>query len=542
MGLNNYKANGPLTVIADDLRDPYVSWQHHLDRTGGARGGVDLVAGKGTPVLAPTAGWVRRRPNNGTAGNSMWFEHRDNPGWGDVFSHLSGYEGGEGQFFEQDQVIAYTGDSGGVIAHLHRHLEKGGVRYNPWDYFSSGTAGGGTTPIVNYHWYGLTGEAMAAMQQLAKDLGIYGVLFGSGVVDGDFGENSVKSWQELGKRWGYLAADYEVDGIPHNEDQSAPSNYGFFLQRWARDKAGYDGYDDGLPAGYTSEFLVKACAIVQAEIKGGTTPPPPPPPPADEPIPAFPPAPAGQFFLPDLATSQGDFDFAEFVTAGGEHAALKMGGGNASDSPYTAPRYLDQMSRAVTAGCKEMIHYWFNGRENGLTPETSMDYFAAHSMLRVRDVVAFDIERENETDTGPWTPEETVRGISRLRVHYPEIKGLFYLSKNLYDSLDWSPVEALGWEPWIAAWGANDGEPGTNPAGDEPIWQYTSEERVPGNYRVIDGKKVYQRTDGNLANADLFDRLGWVPPTTEPGPEPSPTLEARVTKIEATLAAFKTAI
>lgn len=152
MSLINYILNGPSVVIFDDQRDPFVSWRNHLARAGASRGGVDLVAAVGTPVKAPTAGWIRRRPNNGSAGNSMWFEHRDNKGWGDVFSHLSSYYGSDGQFFEQGQDIALSGNTGGVTQHLHRHLEYNGVRYNPWNYWTPGgssSAGGSSTPLNN---------------------------------------------------------------------------------------------------------------------------------------------------------------------------------------------------------------------------------------------------------------------------------------------------------------------------------------------------------------------------------------------------------
>ncbi|MGG7466603.1 M23 family metallopeptidase [Plantibacter sp. YIM 135347] len=142
MALTNYVLNGPSVVILDDNRDPYVSWQNHLARTG--RGGVDLVASIGTPVLAPTPGVLQRVPNDGSAGNSSRFHHDQNPGWADVFSHLSGYVGVDGQHFNQGEIIAYTGDSGAPGApHLHRHLlDPSGTRRNPWDYF------GPATPIL----------------------------------------------------------------------------------------------------------------------------------------------------------------------------------------------------------------------------------------------------------------------------------------------------------------------------------------------------------------------------------------------------------
>lgn len=136
MALNNYVLNGPSTVIADDNRDPYVSWQHHLDRSG--RGGVDLVADVGTPVLAPTPGTMNWVPNDGSAGNSCRFNHDQNPGWADVFSHLDRYVGSNGQHFNQGDIIAYSGNTGPVDQHLHRHLlDPSGSRQNPWSYFGS---------------------------------------------------------------------------------------------------------------------------------------------------------------------------------------------------------------------------------------------------------------------------------------------------------------------------------------------------------------------------------------------------------------------
>ena len=233
--------------------------------------------------------------------------------------------------------------------------------------------------------------------------------------------------------------------------------------------------------------------------------------------------------MPDLGSSQGGFDFQEYFSKGGRRSALKFGGGNASDSPYIAPKYKDQIDRARAAGVVQNIHYWFNGRENGVTPESSADFFQLNSAFRPGDVAAMDIEREEDTDTDPWTVDEAVRFVIQLRKHYPGIKGLFYLSLSLYNALDWSPLEDLGWLPWLASWGRNSGdpEPSANPVGDEIIWQYTSKEKVPGNY-TGNAPRTYGDTDGNLARNDLFEVLGWVVPTqpdpgTDPDPEPEPT-------------------
>lgn len=157
MALKNYTLRAPSVVILADQRDPYVSWRNHLARTSGLRGGVDLTAAVGRPIYARTAGTMVPIPADGSAGNSSRFYHRDNPGWKDVFSHLLTYgtpknpRGLSGVFYEAGEIIAYTGDSGGVAPHLHWHLlDPGNVRRNPWDYFSSSSpAGGDTTPIDN---------------------------------------------------------------------------------------------------------------------------------------------------------------------------------------------------------------------------------------------------------------------------------------------------------------------------------------------------------------------------------------------------------
>lgn len=383
----------------------------------------------------------------------------------------------------------------------------------------NGTAGGGgsSTPgLVNYEWYDLTNDAMLAIQKMLTAHKLY-----SANEDGVFGPASVTAFQEFFKIHGYLPADYVADGVPHNWDQEAPSSYGYACQNWAA-AYGYDGLMDGLPGNYTSEFLVKAANAYKAYLDSVNAPPPvvvPVPPAVD--IPVLPPAPEGYFFLPDLGSSQGDFDFQEYFDKGGRYSGIKFGGGNASDSPYIAPQYKDQLDRARAAGVVQNIHYWFNGRENGVTPESSADFFQFNSGFRPGDVAAMDIEREDDTDTDPWTVDEAVRYVIQLRKHYPGIKGLFYLSLSLYNALDWSPLEDLGWLPWIASWGRNSGDPeaSANPVGDEIIWQYTSKEKVPGNYSGA--PRVYGDTDGNLARKDLFDLLGWVVPIQpDPGTDP----------------------
>lgn len=482
--------------------------------------GQDVLPG-GQDFPAWVNGVVVFAGSQSCLGNVVTIQN-DDDGYFIGVSHLANIKVHAGQRVSIGTPLGNIGNTGSCSDGRHAHITVSPSSPHPWTgevidpvaYAASGSGNGET----NFHWYGLTSAAMLAMQQMLNAIKLYGGEDGgTGPEDGDFGERSVKGMQEYGKRRGYLPADYLVDGIPHNPDKEAPSNYGFFLQGWARDDAGYDGLQDGLPAGYTSEFLVTAANKVKA---GAVTPPEPEP----SPTPKLPDTPAGFEFMPDIATSQSSFDFAEYAAAGGAWVAIKMGGGNASDSPYIAPAYLDQLNRA-RANHQKVVHYWFNGRENGLTPEKSADFFYANMPLIEGDIIALDIEDETATNTKAYTPAEAVAFAKRMAVHYPGIKGLAYMSDSLADSGEWDELVALGWQLWSASWGDNDGNPNTPPTTDDwpfyLVWQYTSEEIVPGNYKVVNGKKEYQRTDGNLARADLFELLGYKKQVLPPDPEPS---------------------
>lgn len=394
--------------------------------------------------------------------------------------------------------------------------------YGPTSYSDTGASGGGGGDTVNYHWWELTADAMKAIQQLLQQKGLY-----SGIDDGDFGLNSVKGTQQLLKDKGLLPAGYVVDGKPY-DDPNKGSKYGFALQDWAK-QYGYDGAYDGMPGGYTSGFLAKAA---RAEMTGTPVPPQPEPPKPDPvvPVPDLPAA-AGYVFLADIGSSQAGFDFPEYASKGGKWIAIKMGGGNASDSPYVAPQYVAQVGRARTSNMK-VIHYWFNGNKNGVTPESSADFFAENADFREGDIAAIDIEAETATNTVAWTPAEAVRYVKQLQKSFPGVGGLFYLSASVYgDGAPWRDLESFGWKPWIASWGSNNGDPGTPPSPRPLIWQYTSKEKVPGNYSGSGSSKVYQDTDGNLADPNLFSLVGWVREEIEipipPDPQPEPSDDTR---------------
>jgi GH25 family lysozyme M1 (1,4-beta-N-acetylmuramidase) len=217
--------------------------------------------------------------------------------------------------------------------------------------------------------------------------------------------------------------------------------------------------------------------------------------------PAIPDVPAGTMFGVDIASPQAGIDLQRFAGAGGRFAIIKQGGGNASDSPYVAPRYEEQLAGARAAGLP-VGHYWFNGQK--LSIEGQARFFVEHARVEPGDVVALDIEDEPETCTRAFTPREAERWITEVQKTYPGLRVLLYLNLKLLRGHDWS--ELTRHPLWVAAWGQNDGtipdEPTLKWWDDWAIWQYSSVLRVPGLDRDI---------DGNIAKLDLFTQYGWSP-------------------------------
>lgn len=360
-----------------------------------------------------------------------------------------------------------------------------------------GGGGGGTTDYA----FGLTTECQAALQFA---MGVNGPPYYSGPADGVFGENSVKGMQQWLKDLGYLPADYAVDGIP------GPA-YGTALQELARDRGipPYTGPIDGAPGENTSISLIGWAQSVSVPDPG----------PGPDPDPTIPATPDGTFFAPDLGTSQGTFDFNAFHAAGGQAVILKAGGGNASDSPYVAPAYQAQLAAARASGAA-IGHYWFNGRENGLTPTTSAQFFVEHADIQPFDIIALDVEDETDTNTAHYTPAEVVEFVDEVARLLPGAKVLIYMNAGDERGSDWSAVVAKGHPLWLASWGANDGSIGTEP---DPtywptwtLWQYTS------NAGPIAGWGS-ESLDGNVVDNDAWWTYGYDP--EDPGPDPDPDPE-----------------
>lgn len=106
-------------VRIGELRDSYGA-----ARSGGrSHLGVDIMARKGTPVLAAAAGVIVKRDSSALGGRSLY--ERDLDGFTIYYyAHLNGYAPAikEGDLVRQGDVIAYVGETGNVQpggAHLH---------------------------------------------------------------------------------------------------------------------------------------------------------------------------------------------------------------------------------------------------------------------------------------------------------------------------------------------------------------------------------------------------------------------------------------
>lgn len=99
-------------------------------RSGGRRHeGTDMLALRGTPVLAPVAGVVKR---TSSGGGGLTFSLRATDGFTYVGMHLSAY-GAEGTVRSGD-VIGYVGDTGNARGtdHLHFEIQQGKGKLNPF--------------------------------------------------------------------------------------------------------------------------------------------------------------------------------------------------------------------------------------------------------------------------------------------------------------------------------------------------------------------------------------------------------------------------
>jgi len=103
------------------------------DRRRGFHVGIDIPAGKGTPIVAMQSGIVKVSKFIHGYGNTVWVEHREN--FTSRYCHASQLLVKEGELVKKGQIIALVGSTGNSTGHhLHLEIRCCGVPLNPLDF------------------------------------------------------------------------------------------------------------------------------------------------------------------------------------------------------------------------------------------------------------------------------------------------------------------------------------------------------------------------------------------------------------------------
>lgn len=129
-------AGMPSAVGDDDaIACPIPSGSDFVDSWGAGRSGgrkhegVDMITGRGTPVVAAQAGDVNFKQNS-LGGNAAWLYGPNGNTF--YYAHFDSFEGGN-RFVQQGEVIGYVGSTGNAQGpHLHFETHFGGSVVNPF--------------------------------------------------------------------------------------------------------------------------------------------------------------------------------------------------------------------------------------------------------------------------------------------------------------------------------------------------------------------------------------------------------------------------
>lgn len=110
-------------VAADKLTD---TWGDARGDGTRAHHAIDIMAPRGTPVLAAAAGTVEKLFESHDGGHTIYIRRAD-PAWQDYYAHLDTYAAGlhEGQVVKQGEQIGQvgsTGDASPDAPHLHYEI------------------------------------------------------------------------------------------------------------------------------------------------------------------------------------------------------------------------------------------------------------------------------------------------------------------------------------------------------------------------------------------------------------------------------------
>lgn len=185
----------------------------------------------------------------------------------------------------------------------------------------------------------------------------------------------------------------------------------------------------------------------------------------------------------DISTYQGFISASTFASMPGiDRVILKAGGSNSGryvDSKYVAN------ATAARAASKPLGHYWFNGTGD---PATDAQFFVAN-LQQHQDDDWLILDVESEGSMPHWTPAQVLTFAQTVKALTGKTIGV-YMSSSVTTAADWSAVVQFGCWLWVAAYGANNGTPGTAPSvahwGAYVLWQYTSVGTVPGIAGSVD--------------------------------------------------------
>lgn len=477
--------------------DPHIHW-HRIDPTGVRRNPFNYFQGSsGAGIVWLISIDVQKKFQQYLTNLKLYSGQIDGM-WGEMsWKAIQGFLATQSDADGKLYTGVVDGDPGPLtIKGLQRLARRGGYT-GPIDgeIGAKGSAALGTwldsvlvsTPAPGEYGVPIPANVQKLMQQLLTDLKLY-----DGLIDGDWGSLSWKAIQRL--MTDEKVYDGAVDGDPGDKSYDG-------LQKLAA-KGGYTGPID-------HEIGENSIAGLNTYINNrlNESEPVEPAPPQTPSIPAVP---SGYMFGIDIGSTQAGIDLAKFKTAGGCFVGIKMGGGNASDSPYVAPHYETQLAMARLIELP-VIHYWFNGQKLDVAAQAK--FFVEKSHVREGDIVAIDVEAETDTGTRAWNPAEVMVFIKGVQKMYPGMKFLIYMSATVERGNDWKEVRDDGHELWVAAYNRNDGSIGTPPIlevwTEYMMWQYSSVVMVPGWGAGL---------DANLAKVDMFTKMGWKKPVEPPKP------------------------
>jgi murein DD-endopeptidase MepM/ murein hydrolase activator NlpD len=129
-----YFRSHPLMVPVEGIDPSELTDTYHAARSGGRiHMATDIMAMRGTPVLAAASGRVIRLGNSGAGGIGLYIADASGR-YVEYYAHLTGYAPNvkEGIRVEQGDVIAFVGSTGNAspdAPHLHFQVMRGDANY-----------------------------------------------------------------------------------------------------------------------------------------------------------------------------------------------------------------------------------------------------------------------------------------------------------------------------------------------------------------------------------------------------------------------------